>query len=154
MWEMVFGVPKKALEKQTAENRLPETRKYILQRSVNLKAMRLYLRLTDANETRNYRVYPIAPMVSFTNPEAQLDAESNLHVLHQTGARSFNYSIINPDGEMIERQTYEYTSSRPVLRLDKEGKLTVVGGVRKKTSSDISLAGPEEPKSSDAKGAQ
>jgi hypothetical protein len=123
-WEMVFGMPAAPDQKQ------PEIRKYILQKTVSLKSMTLYFRLTDRDETRNFRVYPIAPMVSFSKPEAQLDPESNLHVLHQTGARSFNYSVISPEGNMTLRQTFDYTTTRPILKPDKDGKIGVAGGIR------------------------
>jgi hypothetical protein len=95
------------------------------------------LRLTDSTGTDVLRVFPIAPMVSFSKPEAQVDRLSNLHVLHQIGAHSFNYSVINPDGETIVRQVHDYTATRPVLRANAEGKISVVGGIRKPTRDDI-----------------
>jgi hypothetical protein len=58
-------------------------------------------------------------------------------VLHQTGARAFNYSVINPEGEVVLRQTYQYTTSRPTLRENDDGKVYVGGGIRMISSHDF-----------------
>lgn len=129
--EIDFGVP------TTATNSQPEMRKYILQQANYMRQMRLYLRLTDSTGSNVLRVFPIAPMVSFSKPEAQLDKLSNLHVLNQTGARSFNYSVISPDGDFVIQQTYDYSSTRPVLQFDGEGKISVAGGVRRVSPRDL-----------------
>jgi len=131
--EFEFGIP---LSKN-ATNAQPEMRKYILQQAIYLKQMKLYLRLTDANETTVLKVFPIAPLVSFSQPEAQVDRLSNLHVLSQAGAHSFNYSIINPDGEIAVRQVYDYVTKRPTLRANADGKISVVGGSRRITANDL-----------------
>lgn len=130
--EFDFGVP---LAK-SATNAQPEMRKYILQQAIYVKQMKLYVRVTDSTGSVVLKVFPISPLVSFSQPEAQVDQLSNLHVLSQIGARSFNYSVINPDGEIIVRQTHHYTTSRPVLRTV-EGKISVVGGVRRPASTDL-----------------
>ena len=138
--ELDFGVP------SPASDRPPEMRKFILQQAIYSKQMRLYLRLTDSTSTTVLKVFPIAPMVSFSKPEAQLDKFSNLHVLHQTGARSFNYSVINPDGDVIKQQTHDNSSTRPTLRIDEEGSIAVSGGVRRVTARDLpQLAAPQLP---------
>jgi hypothetical protein len=82
-------------------------------------------------------VFPIGPLLSFSDPEKQLDRDSNLHVLYQTGARSFNFSVVNPDGRLLIRNTYEYTDSRPVLRSDREGRIFVSGGIRRPSPDDL-----------------
>jgi hypothetical protein len=89
------------------------------------------------NENKVFRVFPIGPLVSFSQPEAQVDRTSYLHVLFQTGARSFLFQAINPDGEVVLRQSYDYTASRPVLRANDEGRIFVAGGARRLTASDI-----------------
>ena len=131
--EIEFGVP---LPGQS--NSLPEMRKYVLQQSTYLKQLKLYFRLTDVSGSRTFRVYPIGLMTSDKEaPEAQVDGRSNLHVLHKIGARSFNYSVLNPDGEMMIRQTYEYAENRPRLRGDVEGNIFVGGGARRVAANDL-----------------
>ena len=131
IWEQEFGVPQPA----GAPKGAPEVRKYSPQRATYLKHMRLYLRVSDPTEATIYKVIPVGPIVSFANPRAQLDAQNNLHLLYEDGARSFNYSVTNPDGEVLVRRTYFYSDKAPRLTLDESGKITVVGGVRRVTST-------------------
>jgi hypothetical protein len=133
LWEQEIGVP----QSDGSTNQTPEIRKYILQQANYLKSqLRLYLRLTDASGAKAFRVFPIGPMVSFGRPEPQVDKFSNLHVLYQDRPHSFNYSVFNPDGEVILRQTYDYVNTRPRLRPDGEGRITVAGGLRRVTPDD------------------
>jgi hypothetical protein len=132
MWEQVFGVPVAA-----GSSHAPEARRYALQQAMHMKKMTLYARVTDSTGQIIYRVMPLGLLLSFSDPEKQIDRESNLHVLWQTGARSFNYSVLNPDGERIIRQTHEYSDSRPVLRRDREGRIVVGGGIRRYSADDI-----------------
>jgi hypothetical protein len=129
LWEEVFGVPTKEGP--------PEVRKYMLQQAAHLKRLRLYARVADLPEQRVFRVVSLGPLVSFSRPEAQIDKNSNLHTLFQTGARSFFYTVLDPDGAILLRQTYDYAATRPVLRTDKEGKFLVAGGVRRPTPDDL-----------------
>jgi hypothetical protein len=131
LWEQEFGVPLAA----GVTNRPPEVRKYTLQQANYLKQLMLYFQLTDVSGRVN-RVFPIGPMLSFGQPEAQMDRSSNLHVLYQRGPRSFGYTVVNSDGEVMLRQTYDYTT-RPRLQFDGDGKLSVVGGVRRPSPSDL-----------------
>lgn len=132
LWEREFGVP------QSDTNSAPEVRKYILQEANYLKKdLRLYVRLTDVSETRIYRVLPIGPMVSFGKPEPQLDRQSNLHILYQRGRTSCSYIVVNPDGDILIRQTYEVANSRPRLKYDEQGNILVAGGVRRYAQDDF-----------------
>ena len=130
LWEQDFGVPGRG-------DAAPELRKFALLQAAYLKQLTLYARVSDAGELRVFKVHPIGPMVSFSKPEGQVDKTSNLHVLWQVGARGFQYVVMNPDGETTLRQTYDYTETRPTLRLDNEGRVVVWGGVRRETSRDV-----------------
>ena len=129
LWEQEFGVP--------AVSGAPETRRYVLQQANYKKQLMLFLRLTDFDDHKVFRVAPLGPLVSFSQPEAQVDRTSELNVLFQTGARSFLFYVIRPDGELAIRQTYDYAGSRPSLRLTDEGRIFVGGGARRPTVNDI-----------------
>jgi len=134
IWSQEFGVPAPAGE----SSRPPEVRRYTLEQANYLRSqLRLYLRLTNEGEAQVLKVFPLGPMVSFANPERQIDRQSQLHVFFQNGARSFNYLVVSPDGDILTRQTYDYASSRPRLQLNEEGKVAVAGGARRITTSDI-----------------
>lgn len=132
IWEQEFGVP----TGPGTTNRVPEVRKYVLQQANYLKGkLRLYLRLTDDSGNKVYRVVPIGLILSFSRPEPRIDKFSNLHLLYQNWAHSFSYTVFTPDGEVIERQTYDYADTRPRLQVDEEGQISVIGGARRVTSN-------------------
>jgi len=132
LWEQEFGVP----NAPGSTNAIPEVRKYILQQANYLKGrLRLYLRLTDATGTKVFRVVPIGLILSFSRPEPRIDKFSNLHLLYQNWAHSFSYTVFTPDGEIVDRQTYDYADTRPRLQMDAEGRISVVGGLRRVTST-------------------
>ena len=85
-------------------------------------------------------------MTTFTEPEAQIDRFNNFHVLSQTGARSFCYSVIGPDGQWVARQTYVYTDTRPVLHVDSDGKIFVASGARRYSADDYPAPAPQTAK--------
>ncbi len=128
IWEKEVGVPGTSPM---------VVRKYALQQATFLKQARLYARVTDARETALIRVLQLGPLTSFSQPEAVVDKSSQLHVLFQTGQRSFSYSIVTPDGEQIVRQTHEIAGSRPRLRQEDDGRVVVHGGQRAILLSDL-----------------
>src|SRR5581483_6742369 len=133
LWEQEVGVPKPP----GATNSEPEIRRYILQQANYLRGqIRLYLRITDPYG-KPIRVFAVGPMISFGRPEHQVDRFSNLHVLYQDGPSSYNYTMCNVDGEVTARRTYDYIDSRPRLRADPDGNITVVGGSRRITPEDV-----------------
>jgi hypothetical protein len=141
LWEQEFGVP----NSNPGETSQPEVRRYILQQANFIKAnLRLYLRVTDASGDKVFHVAPIGQLLSFSRPEAQVDQESSLHVLYMDGPQTLSYTRWNPDGELLLRQTYLFTETRPRLRL-KEGKVSVSGGVRQESTKDFPPPKPTNP---------
>ena len=131
IWEQEVGVP------QPGGTSEPELRHYILQQANYVRGqIRLYLRVTDAY-SKPIRVQALGPLVSFGRPEAHVDGSSNLHVLFQDGASSFSYVLSNLQGDIIKRQFYDYSDSRPRLRPDDDGNIVVLGGMRRLSASDI-----------------
>ena len=132
LWEQQIGVPRPP----GATNPAPEVRKYRLQEANYLrKNLVLYLRLTD-DAGRLNKVLPLGPMLSFGQPEPQVDRSNNLHVLYQNGPHSFSYTVVDPNGNVIRRQNYDFTT-RPRLQADRDGNLTVVGGKRHPNAFDL-----------------
>lgn len=145
LWEQEFGLPADPLAPAT--NRPTEARKYTLLQANTVKQLRLYVRISEPATDKIFATFPIGNLVSFGRPERQIDRFSNLHVLHQNGARTFNYVVINPWGRLGLRETYEVTTTRPHLRADADGKVFVSGGQRRPSASDLP---PPEPQSSPA----
>lgn len=139
LWEQEFGVP------QTASNTPPEMRRYALQQANYLRQLKLYFRLESGDGSVVYRVFPLGSIVSFGLPEAQIDRSSRLHVLFQNTARTFTYCVLDHDGELIRRETYDYVDVRPRLKLDNAGEVVVQGGLRRVSPTDILPGQPSGP---------
>jgi hypothetical protein len=132
MWEQEVGVPKGT----NAPDQAPEVRKYALHQANYLrKQLTLYVQVSDGGG-KVFKVFPIGPMLSFGQPEPQIDKFSNLHVLYQDGPRSYNYTVVDPEGTVLVRQTYDMPP-RPRLRVDESGNLKVIGGPRRPKSTDV-----------------
>ena len=125
LWSQDFGVP-------NAANAEPVVRKYTLIKANYLREqLRLYAQVSDPAAAVSLKVSALGPMVSFSLPEQQVDRASRLHVLWQAGARTFNYSIVNPDGTIAQQETYDNFKGRPHLKVDETGEVTIRGGTRR-----------------------
>ena len=142
LWSQVFGVP----PPPGVTNRPSEVRKYTLEEANYLRAqLRMYVQVSNESGTIIFKVRPIGPMVSFSQPEEQLDQFSNLHILYQNGAASFIYSVVNPNGALVRQEVYDYLNARPRLQVGDDGSITVFGGVRRVKPQDIPpVKSPEE----------
>jgi hypothetical protein len=143
--EIDFGVPLPA----GVSNRPPEVRKYTLLQANYLKDLMLYFRLSDASGTHD-KVFSLGRMLNMNLQDTQIDRASNLHLLYQIGAHSSCYTMINPDGELLKRQTYEF-SAHPHLSFDESGAVTVVGAMRVAKPNDLPKAGAGEMNISEPK---
>ena len=137
LWTQEFGVP--------GANGTPEMRKYTLQKANYLRSqIRLYVMVSDTDRTRIFKSTALGQMVSFNNPEAQVDRFSQLHVLWQTGAQTFSSYIISPEGSILSQDSYDYfpNGGRPRLAVTTTGEITVIGGTLRVKSEDIPLVKP------------
>jgi hypothetical protein len=136
LWSQDFGVPGSS----GTTNGAPEVRKYTLEKANYLRTqLRLYVQVSDAAEARVFSVVPIGKAVSFSEPETQLDRYSTLHVLWQSGAATFTYAVVNPDGGIVKQEIYDYVTARPRLNMADDGSVVVVGGVRRVKPEEMPL---------------
>jgi hypothetical protein len=140
LWSQAFGVPD-----SSAPNLPPHVRKYTLVQANYLKdQLRLYVQVIDESDGTIIKVNALGPMISFSQPEAQLDSASNLHVLCQTGATAFTYSVISPEGTIIKQEVYDYVSTHPRLSVDDKGDIFVQGGIRRSEPGEIPAVKPPD----------
>lgn len=136
LWEEAVGVP-------VTNAAAPVMIRYSLLQSYHLKELHLYVRVTRDADDSVVRVQPLGSVVSFAAPEKVIDRASQLHVLFQSGPRSFDYCRVSASGDLVNREVYDLTSSRPRLKQDTAGAVVVAGGVSRKISSPT--AGPGKP---------
>jgi hypothetical protein len=136
IWSQDFGVPVPA----GATNRLPEVRRYTLEKANHLHSqLQLYVQVSDPDEVRVFRVISLGKTVAFGDPDEQLDHASNLHVLFQSGGSIFTYAEVNPDGEIVKQEIYDYINKRPRLNIGDDGTVTVLGGVRRLNPEEMPM---------------
>jgi hypothetical protein len=136
LWSQDFGLPAPA----GVTNQAPVVRKYILEEANYLRnQLRLYVLVSDQSGARILKVSAIGPMVSFGQPQAQLDRASNLHVIYQSGAQSFIYSVVNPDGNITKQELYDYLGTRPRLGVNDAGDIVEQGGVRRVKPGEVPM---------------
>ena len=136
VWEQVVGVP--GAPSQT-------TRKYIVQQTRLLNQVRLYLRVTDGDESRTVRVHRLGPLVSFGVPDTLVDDRSRLHLLHQVGSKSFQYFCFDTEGDLLKRERYEIGQFRPRLQSAPDGTVLVKGGVKVAIPEPLTLQEKNDP---------
>jgi hypothetical protein len=133
LWDQEFGVP--AAPNDT--NSVPELRKYVLKQIHYVPGkLRLYLSVEDM-AGRPIKVCPIGAVLSFSRNDPRVDAASNMHLLYQSGPRSFSYTSYDPNGNLLARQLYDYADSRPRLAVDESGQVFVAGGIPRYTAGDF-----------------
>jgi hypothetical protein len=136
LWSQDFGLP--AAGGMT--NSAPEVRRYTLEKANYLRSqLRLYVQVSDGAESHVFNVVSLGKMVSFNEPEAQLDRFSNLHILWQSGASFFTYAVVNPDGGLLKQEIYDYVTARPRLNMNDDSTVTVVGGVRRLNPEEMPM---------------
>jgi hypothetical protein len=131
LWSQDFGV-------LVSSNVPPESRKFTLIKANFLREqLRLYVQVSNGDESVVYKVAPLGSLVSFSMPEERVDRLSQLHVLWQTGAQSFTYAVISADGATVSRDTYDNFNSRPRLSVTPDGEVVVKGGVRRAKPGEV-----------------
>jgi hypothetical protein len=133
IWSAEFGVP-------SGTNGAPEVRKFSLCQANYLRSqLRLYVQLSDSTEGIVYHAESLGNLVSFSQPEAQLDRSCQLHVLWQTGAQAFTYCVVNPNGTVASREIYDNFSGRPRLKVNDDGEVNVQGGNRRTLPTEMPI---------------
>ncbi len=90
---------------------------------------KLYVRVEDKSTGTVYNTFPLGRVIAFDEPQAELDGDNTLHVLHCAAPRTWAYSHIGLNGQMLNRTTIMETKSRPRLSRAANGRIGVKGGM-------------------------
>jgi hypothetical protein len=82
------------------------TRTYTLRKLNRDKSLHLLARADDEGKGLCYGTYDLGECVSMGKPTAQVDAAGRLHVLHQASPFRHVYTVMAPDGEILNRKVY------------------------------------------------
>jgi hypothetical protein len=90
----------------------------------------LYVRVENKDNGIVYATYPLGRVIAFDEPQKELDRANQLHVLHCSAPRTWAYSHVGLDGQLLKQETFMETKSRPRLMHTSEGMIAVTGGMR------------------------
>jgi hypothetical protein len=88
----------------------------------------LYVRVEDKDSGIVYATYSLGRILSLEEPQAELDHTNRLHVLHCAAPKSWAYSQIGLNGELLAHSSFMETKARPRLAHASDGGVTVRGG--------------------------
>ena len=89
----------------------------------------LYVRVEDKDTGIVYATQSLGRIISMGEPQAELDRENQLHVLHCAGPRSWSYARVGLNGEVLAHSSFLETKTRPRLFHSAEGAVVVKGGI-------------------------
>jgi hypothetical protein len=86
-----------------------------------------YLKIEDENDV--YAVIRLGPRVQGIQPQAEIDALNQIHVLVQMAPQMFSYQMIDLAGKIKQNKLYTVGRSMPRLIRDPDvGRVMVIGG--------------------------
>src|SRR5207253_754489 len=89
----------------------------------------LYVRVQDKDNGIVYSTYSLGRTISFEEPQAQIDRANQLHVLQCAAPRSWAYSRIGLNGELLAHSSFMETKTRPRLFRAADGEVADRGGI-------------------------
>jgi hypothetical protein len=122
IWQRTVGVPEGMQDAGATRtfsllsNRFPDHTK-------------LYVRVENKDTGVVYTTYSLGRAIAFDEPQAELDQLNRLHVLHCEAPRTWAYSQVGTNGQLLAHQTFLETKSRPKLRRADDGAVIVKGGM-------------------------
>ncbi len=122
VWQKTVGVP----------DGMPgagDVRTYSLMTNRFVDYTSLYVRVENRDTGVVYTTYSLGRIIANEEPQAELDGSNQLHVLHCAAPRSWAYSHIGLNGEMLKHSTFLETKTRPRLRHGTDGVIAVSGGM-------------------------
>ena len=122
IWQRTVGVP-------DGVTGAGGTRTYSLLSNRFPDHTKLYVRVEDRSTGAVYSTYPIGRAIAYDDPQVELDRANQLHVLHCAAPRTWAYSRVGLNGELLARSTFMETKSRPRLRRADDGAVAVKGGI-------------------------
>ena len=123
IWQTTVGVPEG----------IPgagEARTYSLLSNRFADHTSLYVRVENKDSGVVYATYSLGRVLAYDEPQKEIDRANQLHVLHCTAPRTWAYSHIGLNGQLLREATFMETKTRPRLRRTSGGEIAVSGGVR------------------------
>jgi hypothetical protein len=122
LWQKTVGIPEGSQAPGSA-------RTYSLLTNRFSEHTSLYVRVADTDRGIVYATYSLGHIIALDEPQAELDRANQLHVLHCAAPRTWAYSRVGLNGELVSHSSFMETRKRPRLFHALDGLVTVRGGV-------------------------
>ena len=122
LWQQTVGIP-------DGQKNAGQYRSYELLSFRQPKDNMLYVRISDHDAGVVYGTFALGRLINGYDPEAQVDTQSQLHILEMVAPKEYLYSHLGPNAEMLGQQDYADLKTRPHLRRSAEGAVAIAGGV-------------------------
>ena len=123
IWQTTVGVPE-------GMPGAGEARTYSLLSNRFADHTSLYVRVENKESGVVYATYSLGRIIAYDEPQKEIDRANQLHVLHCAAPRTWAYSHIGLNGQLLREATFMETKTRPRLRRTSGGEIAVSGGVR------------------------
>src|SRR2546423_9816939 len=122
IWQKTVGVPE-------GMPGAGEARTYSLLSNRFLDHTSLYVRVENKDTGVVYTTYSLGRIIASDDPQAEIDRANQLHVLHCAAPRTWAYSHVGLNGDLLAHSTFLETKTRPHLRHTADGAIAVSGGM-------------------------
>ena len=122
IWQQTVGIPDGA-------GASGDVRTYSLMTNRFPDHTSLYVRVQDKDTGVVYATYSLGRTISFEQPQAEIDRDNQLHVLHCAAPRAWSYARIGLNGELLTHSSFMETKTRPHLVHSGKGEVAVQGGI-------------------------
>ena len=121
VWQKTVGIP-------DGSPGAGESRTYSLLSNRFPDHTSLYVRVENRDRGVVHTTYSLGHVLAYDEPQAEIDRANQLHVLHCAAPRSWSYSHIGLNGELLAHSIFMETKTRPRLRHTTDGAIAVRGG--------------------------
>ena len=121
VWQQVVGVPE-------GQSGAGSTRVISLFSFRLPEQNQLYARVEDRDAGIIYCTHSVGRILELEAPQAVLDVQNQLHLLQLTAPKTYVYTRIGLNGELLEQTAYNQLKAAPHLKKMANGNVAVIGG--------------------------
>ncbi len=122
-WKQAVGVSQ-------GRYKLASFREFSLHKHHDSGNSTIYVRLREVKGTRVYCTFSLGRYINVRKPQATVDSQNRLHVMHMISPRIYSHAQVSPEGTFLGNKYYrEVANNRPTLTIDTDGSVKVAGGV-------------------------
>jgi hypothetical protein len=124
LWKQSVGVPE-------TMPRAGQIHQFELLSAHGVSRQFLYCRVSHPETAIVFGCYRLGYLLDGAQFDAKFDATNTLHVLQLIGPKTYTLTQIGVNGEVFGQWVYDAPRSKPFLRNDGTGNLTIVGATRR-----------------------